>query len=683
MNESITAAYATYGRPKLASLLQAIRLDKVYHRAEGDHLYYRNERGDEIRVTDFLGGYGASLFGHHHPSLVRVAEHYLQNKKPFNVQGSCPNESAVLCETLDRMLHERTGRHYVTTLASTGSEAVEAAVKHALLVYRRRVEKLGATLEKRLDEVRSAIEDGRATLSPEVRRRICGMPVSEDSFADSDNVFSLLTRHNERVLAHPPSFLSLKGAYHGTTCAAARLTDREDYQTMLSPSPHAATFVEPNDRSDLANAVEASRRTLYRLEIGPGKQLGLVEDRPSSIAGFFIEPIQGEGGMRQMDVDYLQYCRQVADDNGFPLIFDEIQSGMGRTGRFLASEGQSVAADYYLLSKSLGGGLAKISALIVARDHYADAFGMLHNSTFAEDDYSASVALSALSLLAGETGVIQKCAWKGNHLRSELSALQRDYPDVIEAVRGRGLMLGVTFRKPERCGSSTFKALFGQDLMGFVVMGYLLHEHGLRVAPALLDNATIRLEPSAYIGRSACERLTSALRRLCEILRKENVYHLTRFIVEAEKPGSLDGVDDCRRVPVPDPPAVERSVAFLGHFIEAKDMRLFDAGLSRFTAEQLERYLEKVYTIVEPQVFDQITVRSPRGGTVGLNVIGMLVDSRVVHRHLTERDPAPIREKIEGSLQLAADRGCSTIGLGATARSSLGTEPSSPAKRLE
>src|SRR5690606_30008518 len=109
--------------------------------------------------------------------------------------------------------------------------------------------------------------------------------------------------------------------------------------------------------------------------------------------------IQGEGGVREVPADTLRALRSLADRHAAALVFDEIQCGMGRTGTFLASSAAEVVADYYLLSKSLGGGLVKISALLVDREHSVADFGRYHTSTFADDALSCVVAQSALKLL--------------------------------------------------------------------------------------------------------------------------------------------------------------------------------------------------------------------------------------------------------------------------------------------
>ena len=103
-------------------------------------------------------------------------------------------------------------------------------------------------------------------------------------------------------------------------------------------------------------------------------ELRLTPNAISRIGAFFFEPIQGEGGIRPLPARFLADARELADAEGFALVADEIQTGMGRTGYFFATEHARVRVDYALLGKSLGGGLTKIGALLVASDRYVEDF---------------------------------------------------------------------------------------------------------------------------------------------------------------------------------------------------------------------------------------------------------------------------------------------------------------------
>jgi len=656
--------YETYCKPKVAELLRAVRLDKVYHRAEGDYAYYADEAGAERKVIDFLGGYGSVLFGHNNPELVAVAKDSFDKKLPFSSQASCRGTAALLCEKLSMMMHRRTRRNFVTTLASTGAEAVEAAIKHAEFVHQRKIEEIHSHFTRERLILRRKYREGELSIAPGMLQMIqerFGVP----PHASFSRHMLAVRNHNYRIFRKPPTFLALNKSFHGKTSGAVQLTHYTDYRTPFERIGIDVIFLEPGDKQALNRAVADSLIPYFWPCINDKGQITLEEKLHVNISAFFIEPIQGEGGIRIIPKEYLEYYRAICTEHRIPLVFDEIQCGMGRTGTFLFSEQQGVVADYYLLSKSLGGGLAKISAMMVHDEQYEREFGFIHSSTFAEDDHSAAISLAALNMLDRDETIFTACQERGEMLIKGLREIQTRFPGVIEEVRGCGLMIGLQFANLDRAPSSAFKMLSVQKLLGYVIAGYLLHEHGIRVAPTLSSSATIRLEPSAFISEADCALLLTAIRRLCEVIYKRNIYELTRFIVNAESPGSTEEVGDYRTASTPvELPRTMRKVAFIGHFIEARHMPLFDKSYERFTAEECERFLEKVYELVDPQIYEEIPVRSITGEMVSLNFIGFIVDSKIISRYLLSGDVGPLHDKIETAVNIAVENGCQVMGFG-------------------
>src|SRR5436190_14365724 len=116
-------------KPRLNQLLHTLRLDVIYERGQGDHLYYRDHAGREIEVLDLVGGYGSLLFGHAHPALVAEAQRLLLSGRPVHAQGSRRDYAAQLASELSR----RAQGDYCAIFGNSGAEAVDAAMKHAML----------------------------------------------------------------------------------------------------------------------------------------------------------------------------------------------------------------------------------------------------------------------------------------------------------------------------------------------------------------------------------------------------------------------------------------------------------------------------------------------------------------------------------------------------------------------
>ncbi|MEU8610454.1 aminotransferase class III-fold pyridoxal phosphate-dependent enzyme [Actinoplanes sp. NPDC048791] len=639
--------YESYVRPWLGGLLRSLRLDVSYTRAEGNWLYCDNGSGPS-RVLDAVGGYGANFFGHYHPELTARLTGLIAGRVPVQAQGSIRSMTAELARELSARVGGD-GDEYVVTFANSGAETVEAAVKHAELAWRenaaehqQRLVKKAAQLVRQLPE----LDDAAWTAL-----RDLGYPGDRRTRAALD----FLIAHNERLTAEAPQFLALAGAFHGKTMGAVQLTHHDAYR---GPFDQGSTrFVD--GPASLAGHLRECRRTRYEVTVS-GAAL-VLRPRPfSTVAAFFVEPIQGEGGIRVLTADQLRAFAGAARDEGVPLVLDEIQSGMGRTGSFCFSEQSGVRGDYVLLAKSLGGGLMKAGALLIRRAQYRRRFGEIHSSTFAEDDLSAGVALEALRVLDGE-GLMGRAARTGEWLLGELEELRRRYPEVLAEIRGVGLMIGVEFADQSANPSRAVRLLDAQRLLGYALTGYLLHEHGVRVAPTLSNPNTLRLEPAATLSRAEGALLLRALETACEVIRKANAYQLTRFIVAAP---SGSPVADYRRELAWDAhdPSLPQ-VAFVGHFITASDMALWDPSFELFTAEQLGDYLERVGPYLKAELTDRRTVTSGTGAKVQLNFLGVLASSLQMSRNIFG-DGTRTRAVIAEAVQDSAAAGCVALGLG-------------------
>ena len=213
-------------------------------------------------------------------------------------------------------------------------------------------------------------------------------------------------------------------SFHGRTLATLTATGQPKYQEGYEPLPGGFRYVPFNDKKALADAVSA--RT----------------------CAVMIEPVQGEGGIHVPIDGYLQYAREICDKYGALLIFDEIQSGMGRTGSFLACQGYGVKADIVTLAKGLAGGVP-IGAFM-ATEKVAAAFAPGdHGSIFGGNPLACAAALAVLEVLETEN-LSANAVTMGNYLMSQLDGLKKKYPTLIREVRGKGLMVGAELSKPGR-----------------------------------------------------------------------------------------------------------------------------------------------------------------------------------------------------------------------------------------
>jgi acetylornithine/succinyldiaminopimelate/putrescine aminotransferase len=184
------------------------------------------------------------------------------------------------------------------------------------------------------------------------------------------------------------------------------------------------TFVPFNDLDAMRQAV--SRRT----------------------AAVILEPIQGEAGIFPADPDYLRGLRQLCDETGAVLIFDEIQTAWGRSGRLFASEHSGVVPDIMTLAKSLGGGLYPNAAVLYRSEGilpgFVDAHPDFHETTSGGSELACRVSLKVIEILTRER-LWENAASKGSRLKDALNQLRTENPGIIKAVRGVGLMVGIEY----------------------------------------------------------------------------------------------------------------------------------------------------------------------------------------------------------------------------------------------
>jgi len=211
--------------------------------------------------------------------------------------------------------------------------------------------------------------------------------------------------------------VAFTGSFHGRLFASLAATDRPDYRRPFEPLLTGVQILPLGD-------VEAARRAI-------------TAERTAAV---IIEPVQGEGGVRPVPTEFLVFLRQLCDETGTALIFDEVQCGLGRTGTLFASEASGVVPDMYTLAKPLGGGLPMGAILVSDKIAAALAPGD-HATTFGGGPFVATVALDVVRTIA-DPDFLADVRAKGQLLGARLQALSARSRRVKEA-RGRGLMWGL------------------------------------------------------------------------------------------------------------------------------------------------------------------------------------------------------------------------------------------------
>ena len=200
------------------------------------------------------------------------------------------------------------------------------------------------------------------------------------------------------------------------------------------------------------------------------------------VAAVVIEPIQGEGGINVAPPGYLKAARELCDKYGSMLIFDEVQSGMARTGKMFACEHDGVTPDLMALGKGFGGGVMPIGAVVGTPKTWEKYIEnpFLHTTTFGGNPVACAAAIATIHVLL-EENLAQAAHEKGEYMLKAMNALAAKYPSVMKLARGRGLMIGMEFTDND-LGYMVAKELFARQIL---ISGTYINARVLRVEPSL------------------------------------------------------------------------------------------------------------------------------------------------------------------------------------------------------
>ncbi|MCX4783646.1 aspartate aminotransferase family protein [Streptomyces sp. NBC_01264] len=516
--------------PYMLGWLASLGLDVDYVRAEGNTLYYLGESGEEIPVLDFAGGYGSLILGHNHPEITAYAQQLLGAQTPVHAQFSRHPYANDVAVALNRILQRElaTEENYSAIFANTGAEAVEAAVKHAELDRGIRLAELRERLDGNLAAARAAVADGAGVAAHAYR--LAGVDAQEGA-AGFEALATEIVRRNAEQTGRPPVLLTLEGGFHGKLVGSVQLTHNEGYRAPFAALATPARFIPAGSAQALKAALESERATVLDLVVEDGT-VSVVELNSPVFCAFVLEPIQGEGGIRALSAEFAREIQRACAEVDCPVIVDEVQSGMGRSGDFLASAALGLRGDYYALAKSLGGGITKTSVMLTRQSRYRSEFELVHSSTFAKDALSCFISKKVLEILEADDGAAYRTVReRGGKLLGMLEAVGADFPDVVKDVRGRGLMLGLEFH--DQSGSRSEAIRESAPLLGYTVAGYLMREHRIRTFPTASAVNTLRFEPSLYLTDAEIDQLERALRGACLVFRTHDGAGLTGTATEA------------------------------------------------------------------------------------------------------------------------------------------------------
>lgn len=288
-----------------------------------------------------------------------------------------------------------------------------------------------------------------------------------NSGAEANEGLIKLVRKYHAHHGHPEKYriISIEGAFHGRTLATLAAGGNKKHLDGFGPPVDGFDQVPFGNMNALRNAITPET------------------------AGVLLEPVQGESGIRPMDLDYLREVRKACDEFGILMGLDEVQCGMGRTGKLFAHQWAGIEPDVMALAKGLGGGVP-VGAVLATREAAVGMVAGTHGSTYGGNPLSTAAVNAVLDVVL-EDGFLDHVKKTGDYLRGEVEKLVKKHPDIFRSVRGAGLMLGIVAGPPN--GEVVAKAM----------------EHGLLTVPA--GDNVLRLIPPLIIGRAEADEAIAIL----------------------------------------------------------------------------------------------------------------------------------------------------------------------------
>lgn len=277
----------------------------------------------------------------------------------------------------------------------------------------------------------------------------------------NEGAMKLARRHTPR---EKYKFITTEGSFHGRTFAAVTATAQPKYHEGFLPMLPGFDYIPFNDVDALEKAFS------------------------DETAAVMIEPIQGEGGINAATPEFMRAIRELCDENGAIMILDEVQTGIGRTGKWFGFLDYDVEPDIITMAKALGGGVA-IGAMMAKPDIAASLVPGTHASTFGGNPLACAAGIAVIEAIE-EDGLLNNAAEMGDYTRGKLEALKEKHP-VIDHVRGKGLMIGIQLTTP------------GADIVGRCL------EKGLRIN--CTQGNVLRFMPSMTVSKEEIDQAVEIL----------------------------------------------------------------------------------------------------------------------------------------------------------------------------
>src|ERR1700756_1429029 len=366
-------------------------------------------------------------------------------------------------------------------------------------------------LRRELDRCGPAmIQTHVADLAGELAERLCaraGGRLSKAFFASSGSEGVEAAIKFARAHTRRHGILAAEHAFHGLTCGALSLMSDEFWTEGFGP-------LLPGAKTIPFGSLEALE---YKL-------------KSKQFAAFIVEPIQSEAGVRVPDAAYLRNAETLCRRHGTLFVLDEVQTGMYRTGTFLAAHRFEVEPDMVILAKALSGGLVPCGAILMSEAVCDSVYSsvpkaFVHTSTFSENSLAMRAALATLEVLEREA-LGERAVTAGEYLREQLTGALREF-EMVKDVRGLGLLMGIEFQPPKqlrlRIPYEAFGAIHG-GMFGQILVMRLFRDFGFLTQVCGNNFMVLKVAPPLVVEEEQMDAFIAAVRSVMELANSPGAF---------------------------------------------------------------------------------------------------------------------------------------------------------------
>ncbi len=600
-------------------LLSLLKLDKHFEAGEKDWLFFQ-EDGKKNKVLDLVGSYGINILGHNNQEVKNEFISIINSNQSAFVQGSLNPKSAELSTKINDFINTETeykGRFCEYT--STGTEAVEIALKLCILDY-----------QARLEEVRQHIN-----FTENILRKL--------KHKDAEKVIS-----ENRNIDFKGYLLHLENSFHGKTLGSLSAIDNKKLKHSFTTAIDAIKVnCSPSNLDSILNEKEISYWDYNKRN---GK---VLKKTFCPFLAFILEPIRGEGGVLPLTKNFALEIKKASKNHNFPLISDEIQTGLFRTQKMAALHHFNIDADIYCFAKGLGGGFTKIGAVSALEKRFDRHFFRYHSSSFGEDFYSTTIACKVLNILKEQT--------KSNFPDLKgFDVLKEKFPELVKSVRGMGLLFAFELNVDLVLISYLRKYLSNIDMVGYWISSVLLNKESIRILPTLSTPLTFRIEPSIYISKNDIQFALNGIIKFLNALRSRDAGYLFEHILPIAKHDKEKEIS----LPLIRNEFPKNAAVFLCHPVNTAHFQSFFDLTTNVADDVLENIVDELAPLQEFYPYHISKLQGKKGNEINVVYLGIPLTSQSFYNAIKIGKRSDIIARIQRAIDWANERNAKVVGLG-------------------